>query len=158
MVMTVCLPLNSLDVVEADSIHLEIDNLQKQLLDSCNERMELEALALESLNLPILFLTGSHTITERGMVHVSELIEFLRDYPRYRVCLHGHADPRGEEEYNFQLSMLRAKSVSEALVNGGVAKGRVEIHPCGAKESLARQGDMLGYAHERRVDVGVIAG
>lgn len=155
-VMSECLSLTCLKGAAESAGTAGIDELQDRLMASCNEGQEEEALELESLNLPVLFLTGSADLTGRGMEHVRALTAFLLRYPDYAVRLNGHSDPRGSETYNMHLSEARAQAVSAALQQGGVAAGRIRIHPCGAHQCVASSGDMLAYAHERRVDIEVL--
>jgi peptidoglycan-associated lipoprotein len=63
----------------------------------------------------------------------------------------GHADPRGETEYNFVLGQARADSVAQYLEEHNVASGNVvttsrgELDATGTNEAT--------WAHDRRVDV-----
>lgn len=157
-IMSECLPLTCLQPYEGAVHKAGIDELQSRLMASCNEGQEEEALELESLNLPVLFLTGSAALTGRGMEHVKALTAFLLRYPDYAVRLNGHSDPRGSEIYNMHLSEARAQTVSRALQQAGVAAERIRVHPCGAQECVASSGDMLAYAHERRVDIELLSG
>jgi peptidoglycan-associated lipoprotein len=63
----------------------------------------------------------------------------------------GHADPRGETEYNFGLGQKRAGSVAEFLAKKGLAKSRVDTSSRGDMEASGV--DDAGWARDRRVDV-----
>jgi len=63
----------------------------------------------------------------------------------------GHADPRGETEYNFGLGQKRAGSVAEFLGKKGVGKNRVETSSRGELEATGI--DDEGWAEDRKVDV-----
>jgi peptidoglycan-associated lipoprotein len=65
--------------------------------------------------------------------------------------LAGHADPRGDEEYNMVLGGRRADQVSAALAKKGLEKERMATTSRGAIE--ARGSDETGWAKDRRVDV-----
>lgn len=68
-----------------------------------------------------------------------------------RIEIVGHTDPRGTDEYNYQLGKSRAQSVSEYLSGHGVNGGNVSITSYG--ESLSTATDELGWSYERRVDI-----
>lgn len=63
----------------------------------------------------------------------------------------GHADPRGDADYNYLLGQRRADSVKGALVRAGLEGARVSTTSRGAQE--ARGNDEGTWATERRVDV-----
>lgn len=63
----------------------------------------------------------------------------------------GHADPRGESEYNMTLGQRRADSVERYIDGHGVQESRVTTTSRGAIDATGR--DESGWAHNRRVDV-----
>ncbi len=65
----------------------------------------------------------------------------------------GHADSRGEVEYNLALGQKRAGSVGEYLGTKGLEKSRVQTLSKGAFEATGT--DEEGWAHDRKVDVNL---
>ncbi len=63
----------------------------------------------------------------------------------------GHADPRGETEYNFALGQSRADAVAGFLAQKGLEKARVASTSRG--ELDATGSDEPGWARDRHVDV-----
>ncbi len=63
----------------------------------------------------------------------------------------GHADPRGETEYNFGLGQKRAGSIADFLGKKGLAPTAVETSSRGELE--AEGIDEEGWADDRKVDV-----
>ncbi len=63
----------------------------------------------------------------------------------------GHADPRGEDEYNMVLGGRRADNVAAALKNEGLPAGQVETTSRG--EMDATGADEASWAKDRRVDI-----
>jgi peptidoglycan-associated lipoprotein len=63
----------------------------------------------------------------------------------------GHADPRGEEEYNMVLGGKRADNVKVYLVSQGLSDSQAETTSRG--EMDASGGDEAGWEADRRVDV-----
>ena len=68
-----------------------------------------------------------------------------------KVLLVGHADPRGEEDYNMSLGGRRAWSVRAALESLGVEERRVDLTSRGALEAIGT--DETGWRMDRRVDI-----
>jgi peptidoglycan-associated lipoprotein len=63
----------------------------------------------------------------------------------------GHADPRGETEYNMVLGQSRADSVAGFLEGKGLVKDHISTTSRGAMD--AKGTDENTWAHDRRVDV-----
>lgn len=67
------------------------------------------------------------------------------------MVITGHADPRGEKEYNFALGQKRAGSVAAYLISQGLDEGRIETTSRG--ELDADGTDDLGWTLDRKVVV-----
>lgn len=67
------------------------------------------------------------------------------------MSLVGHADPRGEEDYNLVLGGRRADNVAAALVKKGLAEEQAKTTSRGEQE--ARGTDEASWAQDRRVEV-----
>lgn len=63
----------------------------------------------------------------------------------------GHADPRGDSDYNVQLGLSRADSVAKYLFDHGLDKGQATTTSRGAMD--AKGTDDASWALDRRVDV-----
>jgi peptidoglycan-associated lipoprotein len=63
----------------------------------------------------------------------------------------GHADPRGEEEYNFALGQRRAGSVATLLRKAGLGEDRVSTTSRGELDATGT--DDAGWARDRRVEI-----
>jgi peptidoglycan-associated lipoprotein len=68
-----------------------------------------------------------------------------------RMRLVGHADPRGDEEYNRVLGQRRADNVKNAISAEGLAAAQMETVSRG--EDDANGTDDIGWAKDRRVDI-----
>jgi peptidoglycan-associated lipoprotein len=69
----------------------------------------------------------------------------------HRMMLTGHADPRGETEYNMGLGQRRAGSVGNYLTGRGVSRGQVSSTSRGALDATGT--DEAGWARDRKVEV-----
>lgn len=67
------------------------------------------------------------------------------------LTLIGHADPRGEAEYNITLGLSRADAVEQYLVARGIAPAMAKTTSRGAIDAAGT--DEVGWQKDRRVDV-----
>ena len=67
----------------------------------------------------------------------------------------GHTDSTGPEEYNEQLSLRRATSVKNYLVDQGVDPGIIDVSGKGETMPIADNGTRAGRAQNRRVEINV---
>ncbi|MFQ5960570.1 MAG: peptidoglycan-associated lipoprotein Pal [Candidatus Methylomirabilales bacterium] len=77
-------------------------------------------------------------------------IRWLRANPRVRVQVEGHADERGTNEYNLGLGNLRAKTVRDYLVAGGIAAKRITIISYGEERPFVLGHDEEAWKWNRR--------
>lgn len=70
---------------------------------------------------------------------------------RREMRLVGHADPRGDDEYNLVLGSSRADSVKRFLVQGGLSQAQVATTSRG--EMDAKGTDETSFGKDRRVDI-----
>ncbi|MHA7815391.1 MAG: OmpA family protein [Pseudohaliea sp.] len=110
-------------------------------------------MALEQLELELLFRTGESRLTDAGRARLGLLAQFLAANPDIEVRVDGYADPRGPAADNAVLARDRAQAVASALVDAAVPAERVSVHGHGEDHSRAAEGDLDGYALERRVRI-----
>ncbi len=68
-----------------------------------------------------------------------------------RMRLVGHADPRGDDEYNRVLGQRRADNVKGAINSVGLEAGRMDTTSRGEDDSSGN--DESGWSKDRRVDI-----
>jgi outer membrane protein OmpA-like peptidoglycan-associated protein len=107
----------------------------------------------DELGLDVSFRTNDDSIATRTMPPLLKLGALVVSMPQARVRIAGYADPRGSQAYNSELSLRRAQGVAAVLMSAGVARERILIEAHGKTESTSADGDLDGYAFERRVTV-----
>lgn len=75
----------------------------------------------------IFFETSKSTLSETSKSYLLILSSFLRTNSDLLIAIEGHADERGDNEYNLELSMKRATAVGEFLLNNGIPKSRIKL-------------------------------
>ncbi|MFA7555702.1 MAG: OmpA family protein [Spongiibacteraceae bacterium] len=152
-------------VLEAVSADLAVDlneaNSQIVLLGYQLDKAEQSSakhaqLALDQLQLEMLFKTGRSELTLSGKQRLVLLADFMSKSPALDIQLDGYADPRGDAEYNLSLSAARVESVVTQLKTLGVASERISSFSHGASQSQSQQGDYDAYALERVVRIQLL--
>ena len=67
--------------------------------------------------------------------------------------IEGHTDADGSNEYNLELSRLRAEAVRSVLVAGGVPPDQIETQGYGETRPIASNNSSNGKAQNRRVEI-----
>jgi peptidoglycan-associated lipoprotein len=88
---------------------------------------------------PVHFEFNEAKLSPPAQNSLSTLSECLKATPNAKVTLEGHADERGTEEYNLQLSNRRAASVKRYLMDLGIKDAELETVGYGENRP-ARQG------------------
>ncbi len=107
------------------------------------------------LNVPndVSFSTGSAAIRPKLRGVLDPFATSLRDDPNTRLTVIGHTDNTGSDAVNNPLSLERARSVRDYLVDRGVAASRIEVAGRGEREPVADNSSDSGRARNRRVEI-----
>ena len=85
---------------------------------------------------PITFVYDQTTFTAEGRRAAQMLAEYLRTHRHPSVALSGHADERGSDSYNMELSRQRLEAVARYLRESGITN-KLELAPKGSSEPFA---------------------
>lgn len=89
------------------------------------------------------------TLRPESKKALDEMIKMLNDNPNVTIELGAHTDRKGTDQYNERLAQLRAQSVVDYLIAGGIeaarleAKGYGESVPKTINKKMAKQFDFL---------------
>lgn len=107
----------------------------------------------DELGLDIGFRTDDDAVPVQTMAPLLKLAALAATMPQSVVRIGGYADPRGSDAYNDALSLRRAQGVAAVLTSAGMPSARIVIEAHGKSESQSEEGDLDGYAFDRRVTV-----
>jgi outer membrane protein OmpA-like peptidoglycan-associated protein len=110
----------------------------------------------QALAVEVFFRTGEATLEDDIAGRVEQLGALIRKHDDFVIVVEGHADPRGDEAYNEQLSAERAAAVRDALIRAGLPGDRITTSAAGESGSQASEGDLDAMALERRVNLSVV--
>ncbi|MEQ8938770.1 MAG: OmpA family protein [Gammaproteobacteria bacterium] len=107
------------------------------------------------LNMPssITFDTNQSVIKPDFYPILNEISATLANYESTIVYIAGHTDSTGTDEYNQQLSMSRANSVSYYMVRNGVIHERIVTTGYGESLPVADNSTASGRQANRRVEI-----
>jgi outer membrane protein OmpA-like peptidoglycan-associated protein len=112
------------------------------------------AMLAEGLEYNVGFRTNSATPPDDIGEGLTALAQLVRAIPSLAIQLDGYADPRGSDKLNAELSMARARSIRERLIEAGVSPDRIRIEAHGASRTDRQQAsDPDGWALQRRVSI-----
>jgi outer membrane protein OmpA-like peptidoglycan-associated protein len=105
----------------------------------------------------IMFDVGKAMLRQASQDNLTKLATILNKYEDTNILLEGHTDATGSEEYNLELSRLRAQAVSNYLASAGVNATRFTIMGYGESQPVASNDTEEGRQLNRRVEVAIYA-
>jgi len=104
----------------------------------------------------IAFLSGSAGLLLQSETVLDAVARLLSDHPEItRIQVVGHTDGVGPRETNLELSQKRAEQVVARLVQGGVARDRLEARGKGLEMPIDTNDTAEGRARNRRVELWI---
>jgi outer membrane protein OmpA-like peptidoglycan-associated protein len=106
---------------------------------------------------PIYFQTDSAVIQRRSHRLLDAIAAAILGNPAARLLeVQGHADERGDDDYNLALTRDRAAAVVEALVERRVAEGRLRFAGFGERCPVDPRHGARAWAANRRVELRIL--
>lgn len=105
----------------------------------------------------LLFKTESADLQAPARSDLDTIARIVNKHQAGNIVVFGHADAKGTQEFNQQLSEKRAASVAGYLNNKGVAQGRLIQKGFGEKEPVATNSTTAGRQQNRRVDILLVS-
>lgn len=120
-------------------------------------QQQLDAIANGFLH-RIHFRTGQNVMEPDDLRELTDLAVALRTIGELRIVIHAHADRRGRERVNQDLSMARAEAVSQQLILHGVDPQRIIRQAHGAADARYPVDDREGLGYDRQVVIRFLSG
>jgi outer membrane protein OmpA-like peptidoglycan-associated protein len=105
----------------------------------------------------LLFGFDSSELSPAAGDNLRRLAEALDDMPEADVLVAGHTDSVGNDDYNYDLSLRRARAAVDYLATRGMSRERLRMAGLGESEPLATNETEAGRQQNRRVEVAVYA-
>ncbi len=105
----------------------------------------------------IFFDFNKSTLRNESENEIQQLVKLLTDVPTMKIEISGHTDNRGSDEYNKNLSNLRAKAVFDRLIASGIDISRLTYVGIGEEKPIATNDTEEGRQLNRRTEFKVLA-
>jgi outer membrane protein OmpA-like peptidoglycan-associated protein len=105
----------------------------------------------------ILFDVSKSELRSASKENLTNLARILNKYQDTEVMIVGHTDSDGSGDYNLDLSMHRAQSVSSYLAIQAVAENRFRVMGYGEDQPVADNSTPEGKQANRRVEIAIFA-
>ncbi|MDN5873598.1 MAG: OmpA family protein [Sinobacteraceae bacterium] len=104
-----------------------------------------------------MFASDVATLRPRARDRLDPIITNLKQHPKNTISIFGHADDQSDKDYNYRLSVQRARTVAHYLATHGVESRRiVKVEGRGETQPIASNATPAGRAKNRRVAIFVI--
>ena len=104
----------------------------------------------------VQFAYNSDLLNNISQSELNKLLQFLLKHSQSKIEILGHTDDQGSADYNNQLSLRRAKSVTSYLQENGIEKFRMQAFGFGKTMPLIDSKDEFARGINRRVEVKLI--
>ncbi|MEL6255490.1 MAG: LamG-like jellyroll fold domain-containing protein [Bacteroidota bacterium] len=106
---------------------------------------------------PIRFYLGSAQLTVESKKYLTaELIPFLLKERGIKLNVSGHTDNTGSDAVNLQISISRARSVVNYMIQQGISSNRMQYEGYGKAKPIADNKTTEGRSLNRRVEFQII--
>ncbi len=120
------------------------------LIEMRNDRIVLEE--------RVLFDFERSRVKSAARPVLAAIVHLYKQHPEWmKIRIEGHADQRGREEYNQELSEQRAQHVRDALIKLGIPADMIEAVGYGSTRPRDLRKEEAAYARNRRVEFVVVA-
>lgn len=133
----------------------QAEEIKKTVPDANVERVG-EGIVVE-FNSNVLFGFDQSGLSNEAKTNLDKLVLVLDSYADTDIELQGHTDSKGSVSYNQNLSVERAKAVSEYLANRGIASSRVVTKGYGEEVPKYENDTADGRTKNRRVEFLITA-
>jgi OmpA-OmpF porin, OOP family len=103
----------------------------------------------------VLFESTKHNLLPASFPTLDSVVKIMAKNPTIDIVIEGHTDNVGDSLNNLKLSLLRAESVKNYLVQNKVAANRISILGFGAAFPLLPNSTSRGRRRNRRVSIKV---
>ena len=101
----------------------------------------------------VLFDTAKHDLRPGAREKLARVSGILSAHPGLKLEVEGHADSRGSDEYNMNLSERRAESVRNYLVSQNIQPSMITAKGFGESRPVASNDNAAGQQQNRRVEL-----
>jgi outer membrane protein OmpA-like peptidoglycan-associated protein len=140
-----------------NSINFNVPNFSEYMEIDTHILMQKAQVGSKAVLKNIFFDTGKSDLKTQSLGELENIRELLTTHPDLKVQINGHTDNVGKAAYNKTLSLKRAQSVVNYLIQHGVTPTRVAAVGFGSERPLVSNDDETqGREINRRTEIEII--
>jgi outer membrane protein OmpA-like peptidoglycan-associated protein len=133
----------------------ELDRMQQALNKVVETRRTANGMVISLPNSVFRFEFDKADLSQHNREILSRIAGILLASKAYGISIFGYTDDVGSPEYNKELSLRRAASVKDYLVQAGIDPGIINVKGYGATSPLAEGDSSASRAKNRRVEIAL---
>ena len=111
------------------------------------------ALPRKAVSFTLYFVLAKEVLTDESVARLSEVLKTASGWEAAEITVAGHTDRMGSDESNDALSLKRAESVRQLLIDQSAKPDMVHAVGMGEREPVVPTEDGVEEAANRRVEV-----
>ena len=104
----------------------------------------------------IFFEKSKSGLKKSSLVELNKVLKLLQITPDLKIEISGHTDSDGNDDFNLELSINRAKAVVNWLIENNISKDRLSFKGYGETKPLEENNSMSNKAKNRRTELTII--
>jgi outer membrane protein OmpA-like peptidoglycan-associated protein/Tol biopolymer transport system component len=104
----------------------------------------------------IFFEKNKSSLKKSSYVELNKVLKLLQFNPHLKIQISGHTDSDGDDDFNFELSINRAKSVVNWLIQNNINKDRLSFKGYGETKPIEENNSFANKAKNRRTELTII--
>ena len=104
----------------------------------------------------IFFEKSKSSLKKSSLVELNKVLKLMQINPDLKVQISGHTDSDGDDDFNLELSINRAKSVVNWLIENNIAQNRLSFKGYGETRPIEENNSITNKAKNRRTELTII--
>ncbi len=139
-----------------DSINIALVDQQKKKIILTRKTIPIVELGRKLIIENMLYETASARLPDE-VEELEVLTQFMNNKPNVVILVEGHTDAVGSYAVNDRLSLARAESVKNYLINKGISPHRIKTRGYGERKPIASNNTALGRSLNRRTEIVIVS-
>ena len=104
----------------------------------------------------IFFEKSKSSLKKSSLVELNKVLKLMQINPDLKIQISGHTDSDGDDDFNLELSINRAKSVVNWLIENSIDKNRLSFKGYGETRPIEENNSIANKAKNRRTELTII--
>ena len=104
----------------------------------------------------IFFEKSKSSLKKSSLVELNKVLKLMQINPDLKIQISGHTDSDGDDDFNLELSINRAKSVVNWLIENNIDQNRLSFKGYGETRPVEENNSIMNKAKNRRTELTII--